>query len=103
MKYIYDIETFAENELDVMKYGKYSPNPLKEKIVCISLLHVYIDNDPISFHGHEEKEILENFWKTIQYCDELIGFCSNSFDWQFVIISSLINVVRIIVDLNKLK
>lgn len=98
--YIFDIETFAENDADVEKmvwnpvsktYEKqYSPNPLKERIVCIVLYntetkiyHKFINDD--------ESMLLYEFWNTMQTDDVLYGFNSTPFDMVYINVRTFVN------------
>ena len=105
MKLFFDIETFADNELDVLvsKWNpetrclekKYRPNPLKEKIICISVI---TENGVVkSFARSNEKIILEEFWKYIDRLleVELIGFNCYSFDYRYLVVRSWVNSVTI--------
>ena len=102
MQYIYDIETFAENLNDVTVDGKYKPNPTKEKISCISLRDVF-KTEIITFVGKDEINILTQFWGLIKEGDELIGFYSNAFDWQTILVRTFANNIKINLDVKKLK
>ena len=97
-KYCFDIETSPENQLDVIKDGKYSPNPIKEKILCICLLN--IDTGVITSHSGSEAMILSSFWQHVNKENKFYGFNSNSFDLQYILIRSFINNVKISSDYN---
>lgn len=110
IQYVFDIETVSENESDVMKSAwdpverkmmpKYTPHPIKEKIMCISLLNVNYETDAIVLCGDNEKLLLEQFWSSISSADELIGFNSNNFDLQYIIIRSLYHKLKIKKDVK---
>ena len=81
MKFIIDLETAGLNSIE-------------HRITCISILNIDTKKCQ-SFFGEDEKQILEQFFSSIENVDELIGFNSNSFDIPFIIKRALINKVRL--------
>lgn len=91
---IVDIETVPIYSLnDVMSYGKYSPHPLKEKIVCLCTLD--LDTGIVHSFSGDEKFILESFWEEVENKNNLWGFNIEGFDMVYIRTRSLLHDVNI--------
>lgn len=57
------------------------------------------EEDGISYKSMGEKEILEQFWKVANVCNEFISFNGRSFDAPFILIRSMVHGVKPTKDL----
>lgn len=70
--YIWDVETTGLN-------------PCVDRVLTIAIHDVDSEEGVSFFTNEDEKETLVSFLSYIKNGDTLIGFCSKSFDWQFII------------------
>jgi predicted PolB exonuclease-like 3'-5' exonuclease len=54
----------------------------------------YSDDKKTEFISGDEKEILENFWRTIQHYDQFITFNGRGFDCPFLMLRSAMHMIR---------
>lgn len=85
--------------------------PLTAKVIAIGIYHIekektyvyYEDNNNeewfneeknISYKGLSEKEMIQSFWRIVDYCDQVITFNGRNFDVPFLMMRSALLQIR---------
>lgn len=90
--------------------------PVTGEIVAIGMLNIDTDNAKVYFRGNEgendeyevdgviykigsEKDILEWFWKDIQYFEQVITFNGRGFDAPYILFRSMVHGIKPTINL----
>jgi len=73
--------------------------PIEEKIICIGIKDIEEDRINV-LYGDDERLILSLFWSNMIGVDKIVTYNGNNFDIPFIIMRSIINGVKITVDIK---
>lgn len=93
-----EIQKFALSALTgrIIAVAMINPETMGGKVFFQSDIseQYHSDDKKTEFISGDEKEILENFWRTIQHYDQFITFNGRGFDCPFLMLRSAIHSIR---------